>query len=316
MISEAPGKTLRQGITLTQLLRWFPDDATAERRFAKQRWHGEEYCPHCGSLNVQTGAKHKTMPYRCRDCRKRFSVRTGTVMVSSNLGFQIWALAIYLLTTSIKGVSSMKLHRDLGITQKSAWHLAHRLREAWDSEKGLFGDPVEVDETYFVGGEEGDKHKSKRLNAGRGTLGKTAVVGAKVWGGKVVAKPVKRTNTATLTEFVDAHEPKGATVYTDEAAAYRSLSTIFNCYEYEAIRHSIGEYVKGLAHINGMESFGALLKRGYHGIYHRLSVTHLGRYVAEFARRHNIRNNHTSDQMRLVAKGLVGKRLSYADLVS
>ena len=147
-------------MTLVELMQMFPDDAEAERWFVETRWPDGPACPNCESTNVQSGAAHKTMPYRCRTCRKRFSVKTGTAMEASNLGYQTWALAIYLLTTSLKGVSSMKLHRDLGISQKSAWHLAHRLRQAW-AEHGAapFQGPIEVDET-FIGGKEGRKPRS------------------------------------------------------------------------------------------------------------------------------------------------------------
>ncbi len=136
MAHKAPGKHHREGISLIKLFKMFPDNSAAEKWFAKARWPEGTHCPHCESVNVQSGAAHKTMPYRCREreCRKRFSVRTGTCMEASNLGFQIWAIAVYLMSTSLKGVSSMKLHRDLGITQKSAWHLAMRLRKALEDD--------------------------------------------------------------------------------------------------------------------------------------------------------------------------------------
>ena len=156
----APGKYGREGISVADLFRIFPDDDTTEQWFRDVRWPNGIACPRCGDMSVQTGCAHKTMAFRCRGCTKRFSTRTGTALEASNLGLQTWAIAIYLVTTSLKGVSSMKLHRDLGITQKSAWHPAHRIREAYD-EHGAdspFSGPVDVDET-FVGGKEHNKHE-------------------------------------------------------------------------------------------------------------------------------------------------------------
>lgn len=286
MSEHAPGRSHRAGISLAELFRMFPDDAAAERWFVEKRWPDGICCHYCRSENVQTGAKHKTMPLRCRHCRKRFSVRTGTVMQSSKLAYQTWAVAIYLLTTSLKGVSSLKLHRDLDITQKSAWHLAHRLRETWHNRDGEpFAGPLEADET-FVGGKAKNMHKAhpERLT-GRGGVDKTAVAAVLDRATKRVrAAVVTRVDGPTLNGFVGEHAADGATVYTDEAAAYAGLPNR------ESLSQGVGEYVKGQAHINGMESFWSMLKRGYVGTYHRMSPEHLGRYVGEFEGRHNTRD--------------------------
>ena len=313
MTNTAPGKSHRKGISLVEIIRMFPDNETAEAWFVAKRWPDGVYCPSCGSLNVQAGAKHK-MPYRCRDYRKRFSTKTGTVMQGSNLDYQTWAIAIYLSLTSLKSVASMKLHRDLKVTQKTAWHLAHRLREAYDRDGVAFGGPVEADETY-VGGQRKNMPKAKRktLN-GRGTVGKSVVIGLKNRGtNEVRAKVVTSADAPTLQGFVRENTETGATVYTDEAGAYRGLA---RDYDHEAVNHSAGEYIRGQAGINGMESFWSMLKRAHKGTFHKISPKHLDRYVAEFAGRHNVRDADTLDQMGAVASSMDGKRLRYRDLTA
>ena len=314
MACNAPGKHFRKGLSLVEVTRMFPDDATAERWFTEVRWPDGPDCPHCGSTNIQSKTKHKTMPYRCRDCRRWFSVKTGTVMQSSKLGLRVWALASYLLTTGLKGQASMKLHRDLGITQKTAWHLAHRIRETWVKADGTpFAGPIEVDETY-IGGKRKNMPKAKRKTLeGRGAVGKAAVAGAKDRAtNRVNAAVVPATDSVTLQGFVRANAETGATVYTDDAAAYRGMAG----FEHEAVQHSVGEYVRGMAHTNGMESFWSMLKRGYHGTFHHFSAKHMQRYVNEFEGRHNDREADTIDQMAHVAKGMVGRRLRYRDLAA
>ena len=316
MSKKAPGKSHRTGISMVELFRRFPDDATAEAWFIERRWSSGIACPHCGSMNVQTGAKHKTMPYRCREkeCAKRFSPKTGTVMEGSKLGFQIWMIATYLMATNLKSVSSMKLHRDLNINQRSAWFLAHRLRVALSEEGGIFSGPVEVDETY-MGGRRANMSNARRkelADTGRGAVGKTAVVGVKDRATKqVAARVVERTDAATLQGFVVEHTALGATVYSDDAGAYESLP-----FNHDTVKHSLSEYVKGDVHTNGIESLWSMLKRAHKGTFHKLSPKHLDRYVQEFPSRHNLRDEDTIDIMSAVATGMRGKRLRYRELIA
>lgn len=315
--NNGPGKSHRKGITLMELADKFPTEEAAVHWFEGIVWPEDRCCGHCGSLNTHRVKSGKPMPYRCRDCRKYFSVRTGTALAHTRLPLRKWAFAVYLVCTNLKGVSSMKLHRDIGVTQKTAWYMLHRIRETWSLETGgAFAGPVEVDEAYF-GGKRKNMSKSKREElTGRGTAGKVAVVGIKDRATKqVAARVVDQTNRRTLQGFVDDHADPDAKMYTDDATPYRGAAR-----PHETVNHSAQEYVRYLegetVHTNGVESFWSMLKRAHKGTFHRLSPKHLQRYVSEFAGRQNMRESDTIDQMTNVVAGLIGRRLMYRDLIA
>ncbi len=306
---KAPGKSHREGITLIELADMFPTEESAVEWMEDAAWGGDRCCGHCGSTNTYATKSGKPQPYRCRDCKRYFSVRTGTPMECSPLPIRKWVYAIYLDVTSLKGVSSMKLHRDLGVTQKTAWFMQQRIREAFSVEGPVFMGPVEVDEAYF-GGKRKNMHKAKRAQfTGRGAVGKTGVAGIKDRpSNQVAAKVVRNTKSETMSRFIMEHVDANTKIYTDDALTYHSLPN------HETVKHSIGEYVRGQAHTNGVESFWSMLKRAYTGTFHKLSPKHLQRYVNEFCGRHNIRDLDTLRQMQGVVALMIGKRLTYQEL--
>jgi len=307
---------LKQFDSLFDLMEAFPDEQSAIDHFTAVRWKDGAYCPYCGSTKVYHFSDNKN--HKCGDCKKRFSIKVGTIFGDTKIGLRKWFMAIWLITSHKKGIASTQLAKDIKVTQKTAWFMLHRLRHAartasFNCPLGGSGDPVEADET-FVGGKERNKHASKRQNKGRGPVGKTPVLGVKERGGDVRFEAAESLTGAVAKGMVRKHVVGGSVVITDEARAYQGLEGDFDHY---TVNHSAGEYVRHYYfHTNSIESAWALLKRQIIGIHHWVSAKHLQRYLDEMMFRQNRRDADEGDRVNMLLGSATEKRLTYKELIA
>lgn len=302
-------------ISTYALMKMIPDQESARLYLEAQIWPNGPVCPDCKSEHVTT--RKRPGFYHCNACNFDFTVRTGTVFERSKVPLDKWVYAMYLLVTARKGISSMQLAKEIGVTQKTAWFMLGRLREACsapdsiDKLKGV----IEIDEAFF-GGKEANKHEHKKLKAGRGAVGKTTVLGMRERGGKTRAKVIEERTIDSIHSEIHGSVEVGSQLYTDDHIVYSDLDGLF--FRHESVNHAAGEYARGPVSTNSIESVWAVLKRGLHGIYHHASPKHLDRYVQEFAWRLNEGSvqRHSLQRLASFISAIVGKRLTYARLTA
>lgn len=298
---------------LFDLLKVFSDENKCYEYLSQSKWKDGAFCPYCGNQKLYAFSDGRN--FKCSACRKRFSAKVGTIFEDSKIPLQKWFMAIYLITAHKKGISSHQLSRDIGVTQKTAWFMLHRLRHA--SQTKSFNEPlkndVEVDETY-VGGKEKNKHKDKKTpnTQGRNTKTKTPVVGLVERGGNIRAMSVNDVKQNTMLRAIVENVLIGSNVHTDEFRSYNGIEAFYN---HKVVQHSVGQYVKDDCHTNTIEGFWSLFKRGIFGIYHQVSEKHIDRYLTEFTYRYNSRKTKDNDRFATFLQHC-GGRLTYQDLIA
>lgn len=293
----------------------FQDADKAREYLERTRWPQGPVCPHCGVIGdhyALKGKAHRPGLWKCHDCREQFSVTVGTVFERSKIALNIWLQAVFFLCSSKKGMSSHQLHRMLGVTYKTAWFMTHRIREAMTNKNGGLlgsgGEPVEVDETYWGTSSVGKRNKKvgRRI---AGTAEKMKVVSLVQRGGDVRSFHVARVNARNMAPILREQIAQQAHLMTDEARAYILVGREFA--KHSSVNHEAVEYARGDAHVNNLESFFNIFKRGLIGTFHHVGEQHLQRYLREFDFRYNHRKVTDEERTSSALKGISGKRLTY-----
>ncbi|ASK87262.1 IS1595 family transposase [Sphingorhabdus sp. SMR4y] len=303
---------MKQFNTLIEMMDAFPNEQAAIDHLQAIRWKDGAYCPHCGSTKVYHFSDGKN--HKCGDCRKRFSIRVGSIFEDSKLPLRKWFMAIWLVTSHKKGISSVQLAKDIGVTQKSAWFMLHRLRHAAQTKS--FNAPleneVEADET-FIGGKEKNKHSWQRTGGKQGGAGKSAVLGILERNGELRTMETPNLRAGTIQGAIRANVKAGSTLMTDEHGAFNGLGSD---YMHHRVVHSAGEYVRDYCiHTNGIESVWALFKRQIIGTHHWLSPKHLSKYLNEMTWRFNRREMEEGERVNSLLSQVDG-RLTYKALIA
>ncbi len=305
-------------IPYVEFVKTYSTEYKARKYLEALRWAAGVKCPCCGCTHAYDQVRDgKGGYYRCSKCGKTCTVRTGTVFERSHVPLTKWLYAFYKIITARKGISSVQLALDIGVTQKTAWFMLQRIRQTCTQEidaDSMLNGVIEADAAYF-GGKEKCKHESKKLKKGRGAVGKVAVLGAKERGGRVVAKVIDDTGKDTVHKTLSDMINRDSTLMTDEHVSYTDVPFA----DHKIVKHAMKEFVSGMASTNQIESVWSILKRGWVGIYHHFSQKHLQLYVNEFCFRLNDGKCSRKLEDRILSLSGLGvktKHMTYGDLLS